>query len=59
MENNVETTQGDHPQVPPAKTPDQGDGQPNKEVPVNGAHVLNEAIVWVHSNVTKVISKIH
>ena len=44
MENNMETTQGDHPQVPPAKPPDQGDGQPNEEVPVNGAHVLNEAM---------------
>ena len=44
MENNVKTTQGDHPQVPPAKPPDQGDGQPNEEVPVNGAHVLNEAM---------------
>ena len=42
MENNMETTQGDHPQVPPAKPPD--DGQPNEEVPVNGAHVLNEAM---------------
>ena len=41
---NVETTQGDHPQVPPAKLPDQDDGQPNEEVPVNGAHVLNEAM---------------
>ena len=39
----METTQGDHPQVPPAKPPDQGD-QPNEEVPVSGAHVLNEAI---------------
>ena len=38
----METTQGDHPQVPPAKPPD--DGQPNEEVPVNGAHVLNEAM---------------
>ena len=38
----METTQGGHPQVPPAKPPD--DGQPNKEVPVNGAHVLNEAM---------------
>ena len=37
----METTQGGHPQVPPAKPPD--DGQPNEEVPVNGAHVLNEA----------------
>ena len=37
----METTQGDHPQVPPAKPPDQGD-QPNEEVPVSGAHVLNE-----------------
>ena len=37
----METTQGDHPKVPPAKPPD--DGQPNEEVPVNGAHVLNEA----------------
>ena len=39
----METTQGDHPQVPPAKPPDQGD-QPNEEVPVSGAHVLNEAM---------------
>ena len=39
----METTQGDHPQVPPAKPPDQGD-QPNEEVPVNGVHVLNEAM---------------
>ena len=38
----METTQGGHPQVPPAKPPD--DGQPNEEVPVNGAHVLNEAM---------------
>ena len=44
MENNMETTQGDHPQVPPAKLPDQDDGQPNEEVPVNGAYVLNEAM---------------
>ena len=28
--------------MPPAKPPD--DGQPNEEVPVNGAHVLNEAM---------------
>ena len=43
MENNAETTQGDHPQVPPAKLPDQGVTQPNG-VPVSGAHVLNEAM---------------
>ena len=44
MENNVETTQGDHPQVPPAKPPDQGVSQPNEEVPISGAHVLNKAM---------------
>ena len=52
MENNDETTQGDHPQVPPPKPPDQddqGDSQPNEEVlneevPISGANVLNEAM---------------
>ena len=43
MENNTETTQGDHPQVPPAKPPDQGATQPN-EVPISGAQALNEAM---------------
>ena len=33
----METTQGDHPQVPPAKPPDQGDGQ---QIPANGAQVI-------------------
>ena len=40
----METTQGDHPQVPPAKPPDQGDGQ---QIPANGAQVIcviNEAM---------------
>ena len=40
----MEMTQGDHPQVPPAKPPDQGDGQ---QIPANGAQVIcviNEAM---------------
>ena len=40
----METTQGDHPQVLPAKPPDQGDGQ---QIPANGAQVIcviNEAM---------------
>ena len=42
MENNVETTQGDHLQVLPGTPPDQGVTQPNG-VPVSEAHVLKEA----------------
>ena len=56
MENNVETTQGDHPQVPPAKPPDQGD-QPNEEVPVNGVHVLNEAMSEDTSDTPTAVAK--
>ena len=41
MENNAETTYGAHPQVPPAKPPDQRDGQLNGE---NPTHVGNEAM---------------
>ena len=41
MENNAESTYGAHPQVPPAKPPDQSDGQLNGE---NPSHVYNEAM---------------
>ena len=40
----MEMTQGGHPQVPPAKPPDRGDGQ---QIPANGAQVIcviNEAM---------------
>ena len=43
MEFNAKTTQGDHPQVPPAKPPDQSVIQPDG-VSVSGAQVLNEAM---------------
>ena len=43
MESNEETTQGDHPQVPPAKPPDQSATQPDG-ASVSETHVLNEAM---------------
>ena len=44
MENDSETTRGVHPQVPPAKPPDQSDGQLNGENPAKVTQVLNEAM---------------
>ena len=43
MENNEETTQGDHPQVPPAKPPDQSVAQ-SDGVSVSEAQVPNEVM---------------
>ena len=43
MESNEETTQGDHPQVPPAKLPDQSASQ-SDGVPISETHVLNKAM---------------
>ena len=43
MESNEETTQGDHPQVPPAKPPDQNASK-SDGVPPSENHVFNDAM---------------